>query len=102
MEYIIRSDYMPVITGRMANLSETITEDYPTLVAPGMVTIAGVISKAGMSNEQLEHSIVEWLATYKDEDPSFFINSIYVILQYMHGGISYIPIEIFKKYATEY
>lgn len=102
MEYIIRSDYMPVITGRMASIADSISEDYPTLVAPGMVTIVGVINKAGMSKEQLEQSIVEWLAECKEEDPQFFINSVYVILQYMHGAIAYIPIEIFKKYATEF
>lgn len=93
---------MAVITGRMASIADSISEDYPTLVAPGMVNIVGVISKAGMTKEQLEFSIVEWLAECKEEDPQFFINSVYVILQYMHGAIAYIPIEIFKKYATEY
>lgn len=93
---------MPVVTGDMATLPKEIAEDYGKIVNEGIVLIVGVMSKHAMSLKQRMNSIGEWLRHYPMEDPRFFTDSIYVVVQNEDSTLTYIPVEIFKKYAVEY
>lgn len=92
---------MPVLTGATAHLPKEFVEDYGLIVKEGYVTIVGVIAPVAMSKPQLLESVGAWIARYPSEDPMFFTESIYVIVYNEDTSLTYIPVEIFKKYATE-